>query len=97
MARVRTDRLAAITASAAPLARETASSEASVTLCMTRELSATPESSGAAVVSGMRSMLAGLTSLPESHSTQSATVGQVTVAALDPTTKPKCPARITDS
>jgi hypothetical protein len=45
----------------------------------------------------MSSMLAGRGSRPDTHSTQSATVGQVLVEALEPTTKPKCPARIITS
>ena len=65
-----------------------------MTPCMTRELSATPESSAATSVSTIGSTLAGLASRPDTHSAQSATVGQVMVAALDPTTRPKCPARI---
>ena len=97
MARVRTDRLAATTASAAPRASDNASSEASATPCMTRELIATPDSPAFWEVSGISVMLAGLASRPETQSTQSATVGQVTVAALDPTTRPKCPARIITS
>ena len=39
-------------------------------------------------------MSSGLSPPADSHSTQSATVGQVSCAALDPTTRPKCPARI---
>ncbi len=38
--------------------------------------------------------IAGRGSRPATHSTQSATVGQVMVAAFDPTTRPKWPARI---
>ena len=89
MASVRIERLAATTASAAPLASDSASSEASATPCITRELIATPESPPSMVTSGIGTMLAGLGSRPDTHSAQSATVGQLIVDALDPTTRPK--------
>ena len=94
MASTRTDRFAAATASAAPLASDSASSEASATLCMMRELIATPVSPRPASFSGIGAILTGFASRPDTHSTQSATVGQVMVAAFEPTTRPKCPARI---
>ena len=94
-ASVRIDRFAATTVSAAPLASEMASSEVSATPCITRDLIATPDSpESASGASGIGAMLAGMGSRPASHITQSATVGQEMVAALEPTTRPKCPARI---
>ena len=97
MASVRIDRLAPITTSAALRASDTANSETSATPCMTRELIATPVSVEPAVVSGIGTMWSGRSPPPESHCTQAATVGQVMVAAFEPTTRPKCPARIITS
>jgi hypothetical protein len=63
---------------------------------MIRERNATPDSSGSRRVLHRadvgRAVLAS-----GSQCTQSATVGQVWVAALEPTTRPKCPARIITS
>ena len=89
MASVRSDLLTPATASAAPRAIDTANSEASATLCITRELIATPVWPEPAVVSGIGAMLSGRSAPPASHCTHAATVGQVMVAAFDPTTSPK--------
>ena len=97
MARVRTDLFTPATASDAPRAIDTANSDTSATPCMTRDVMATPDSLASGVESGIGTMLSGRSAPPDSHCTQFATVGQVMVDAFDPTTRPKCPARIITS
>ena len=91
------DLFAATTASAAPRASASATSEASPTPWTTRVDRCTPLSSALSFSSGLScigSTLAGLAPAPDTHCTHSATVGQVTCAAFDPTTRPKWPVRI---
>lgn len=96
-ARVRADRFAATSASAADLARVSAISVAAAVLCASRDASVTPLSDGADGCTGIGDTPSGIGPPLSSQRTQSATVGQVWVLALDPTTRPKCPARIRNS
>ncbi len=91
---VRADLLVASTASAAERARSNAISEAATAPWATREVSATPPSADSAAWSTIGTTSSGNGAWPLRHLIQDATVGQVWVAAFDPTTSPKCPARI---
>jgi hypothetical protein len=97
MASVRADLLAATSASAAVRARLNASSVAAAVVCATRELNETPLSVCSAGCRAIGATPAGCSPVPSIHLTHCATVGQVWVAAFEPTTRPKCPARIMNS
>jgi hypothetical protein len=62
---------------------------AAVAVCVTREVSETPLSACSAGCSAIGATRSGISPSPSSHFTQAATVGQVCVAAFEPTTRPK--------
>jgi len=96
-ASARADLLAATNASAADRATLKAISVAAVAPWATRELSETPLSACSAGCSAIGVTCSGMSPLPSIHLTHCATVGHVWLAAFDPTTKPKWPARIMNS
>ena len=93
-ASARADLLAATSASAADRARLNVISVAAAAPCATREASGTPLSLCSAGCSAIGTTSSGISPSPASHFTQAATVGQVWLAALEPTTRPKCPVRM---
>src|SRR5205085_12684376 len=96
-ARARADLLAATRASAADRARVNTISVAAAVPCATRDDNVTPLSVGSAGCSAIGATPPGMSPAPSIHLTHCATVGQVWPAALEPTTRPKCPVRMQNS
>jgi hypothetical protein len=93
-ASVHADLFAETSAPAVERATPNAISVAAVAPCATRDVSDTPLTMCSSDCSAIGSTWSGMSPSPSSHLTQPATVGHVCCEAFEPTTKPKCPARM---